>query len=271
MRSLIYKNLRFLLIFITFIPMQAMEKKSLNTPLDQDRAITGCLTELINDHIDTIFSEKPTTVKDALIRIQSIARIIKTSHLYSGDAEITKDALIINGRIFPNHIHPIVPPIADHWSNIIENPATLNSLIISHEKSVEAINIILGTLHKKANNENVEMCYKVVNSLPPCVSEHIKSQFIAKHPSRKHNILYNSTGTIQLLHYNKDGLLIAAKPNKSRIDIGVVYKDFCHQYNGPLDRDFSSALHNSLGLLKARTLYDVSIEANLTPPSFEKN
>ena len=261
-----YNSLKFLLMLIVFVPIQAMELEKTS------EEINASLIGLIKNKVNTTFTQKPTTLKDALIRILSIARMIETSHLYVGNAEITQAGLVINGHTVPDHIHPMAHPIDEHWCNIMGDRSTVNSIICSHEKTVEASAIILDILHKKVNNENFEICCKTVNSLPFVVGEHIRAQFIAMHPTKKHNIFYDTTGNIQFLHFDKENLFIAGKIDEGIATINMVYPFFPYQYSSSNANEevFVNALSSSLRLLKARTLHDVSIETVLTPPSFEK-
>lgn len=197
--------------------LNAMEQQSLKRLISQEefeehvQANKIYINTQLHNRIDTFKSklhccnmdEAPKTVREAVIRIHTINRIVEKSEFHIDEyCTVTSTHFVIT-NIFKNSIelpHHMMHNYLYDWFK-----TGCNNALLSHEKTIEAVTLILKKLGKKGTGNNSELCIKIVNGLPACIAQYIKNEFITMFgwPDNLHpEIVWDNEGNITsiLLH-----------------------------------------------------------------------
>jgi len=162
-----FKFLSLLAALVTGITTQAMEQEK-TTPSD---TVTERICLSFNPILEATFKETPKNFYEAIVRLKCIAQLLEKSQIeLRENFNLMQRGCRINSTDLPFHM---IHPIFKHWLD-----DACNNILLSHEKSVEAIEIIIETLSKKVSYENLKQYNKAVNSLPTIIPEYIKHTFI---------------------------------------------------------------------------------------------
>ncbi len=173
---------------IDFMRLQKESAELTGVPLSDEEA-DAFLIRILEEHIDNHPSCKkiPKTFYEALVRLQCIARLFDKTRFYIGDMEITENDCVINNLVLPHHM---TNKRFKQCFDIVKN----RTVLLSHEKSVEAINIILESISKKVKPETAAEYIKAINCLPSFFSHNIKKQFNRMMYQELYNIPLITTG-----------------------------------------------------------------------------
>lgn len=172
-----------------------------------DEEVNLFLVKILKEQIDNYasFKKTPTTICEALVRLQCIAHLFDKTRLYIGDMEITEDGCVVNNLFLLHHI--MINARFKECFDLVKK----SNLLPTCEKSVEAMNIILESISEKVKPKNVDQIIRVINCLPPIFAHHIKNQIIGMRFQEvlrninPYEIVYDDAGKITSLKFAKGG------------------------------------------------------------------
>ncbi len=180
MKSLFLKglNLLFAVALFATINTYAMEQQEeVAEPISAQAQTDNVIERMYNafsKQLDERFPEAPTNFYEAIVRLQSIAKLLEKSEIeLCENFNATQESCIINGIEQPYHM---LHPIFKHWFQ-----SACNKTLLEHTKSIEAIDLIFDLLSKITTENNIENYKKAIESLPHVIAEYIKEEFIEMH------------------------------------------------------------------------------------------
>lgn len=214
-------------IVIDFMELQKESAQLKGHPL-QDNEIDEFLIKIFHEQINNrpSFRNTPNSLGEAIIRLKSIFKLFEKSRIYIASMEITEDSCIVQDSVLPHHT---TNSRFKKYFDLLKN----QNLLLSNEKSIEAIDVIIESL-KTLHPNNVDKCIQTINSLPTIFSQHIKNTFIsmayerAFHHLQPYELNYDDKGRVTSLKFKKDGYNIqitniewVGQHAFGRLDIGI--------------------------------------------------